>query len=67
MSSNGSGTAISPTDLVDAMECEHRSALKTALAAGVPGAPTCDSCGYAAPLTGPAPLIIGADGSWMAP
>ncbi|PSK98842.1 uncharacterized protein CLV63_10466 [Murinocardiopsis flavida] len=30
---------ISPTDLVDTMECDHRSALKTALAAGVEGAP----------------------------
>ncbi|MFC7326983.1 TM0106 family RecB-like putative nuclease [Marinactinospora rubrisoli] len=34
-----SGWVISPTDLVDAMECDHRSALKAALAAGVPGAP----------------------------
>ncbi|MEY9212055.1 putative RecB family nuclease [Thermobifida halotolerans] len=30
---------FSPTDLVDAMECGHRSALKHALAAGVDGAP----------------------------
>ncbi|GAB3209112.1 TM0106 family RecB-like putative nuclease [Marinactinospora endophytica] len=34
-----SGWVISPTDLVDAMECDHRSALKAALAARVPGAP----------------------------
>ncbi|RCV48031.1 TM0106 family RecB-like putative nuclease [Marinitenerispora sediminis] len=34
-----SGWVISPTDLVDAMECDHRSALKAALASGVPGAP----------------------------
>ncbi|GAA3741221.1 uncharacterized protein HDA32_002520 [Spinactinospora alkalitolerans] len=34
-----SGWVFSPTDLVDSMECEHRSALKTALADGVPGAP----------------------------
>ena len=30
---------FSPTDLVDAMECQHRSTLKHALAAGVDGAP----------------------------
>ncbi|WP_459644607.1 TM0106 family RecB-like putative nuclease [Kineococcus sp. NUM-3379] len=30
---------ISPTDLVDLLECEHRSALRHALAAGLPGAP----------------------------
>ncbi|GLU48437.1 TM0106 family RecB-like putative nuclease [Nocardiopsis ansamitocini] len=35
----GSGWVVSPTDLVDAMECEHRSALKAALSAGVEGAP----------------------------
>ncbi|TDQ44176.1 TM0106 family RecB-like putative nuclease [Actinorugispora endophytica] len=35
----GSGWVVSPTDLVDAMECEHRSALRSALAAGVDGAP----------------------------
>ncbi|KUP97149.1 TM0106 family RecB-like putative nuclease, partial [Thermobifida cellulosilytica] len=33
------GWVFSPTDLVDAMECPHRSALKHALAAGVPNAP----------------------------
>ncbi|WP_017555883.1 TM0106 family RecB-like putative nuclease [Nocardiopsis baichengensis] len=36
---NENGWVISPTDLVDAMECDHRSALKAALAAGAPGAP----------------------------
>ncbi|WP_017591755.1 TM0106 family RecB-like putative nuclease [Nocardiopsis potens] len=36
---NEAGWVISPTDLVDAMECDHRSALKTALAAKLPGAP----------------------------
>ncbi|GAA4901152.1 TM0106 family RecB-like putative nuclease [Streptomonospora salina] len=30
---------VSPTDLVDAMECEHRSTLRIAAAAEVPGAP----------------------------
>ncbi|QBI54299.1 TM0106 family RecB-like putative nuclease [Streptomonospora litoralis] len=30
---------ISPTDLVDTLECEHRSALRIAAAAEVPGAP----------------------------
>ncbi len=34
-----SGWVVSPTDLVDTMECDHRSALKAALAAGVPDAP----------------------------
>lgn len=34
-----SGWVVSPTDLVDTMECEHRSALKAALASGVPDAP----------------------------
>ncbi|MFC4562297.1 TM0106 family RecB-like putative nuclease [Nocardiopsis mangrovi] len=36
---NESGRVISPTDLVDVMQCDHRSALKTALADSVPGAP----------------------------
>ncbi|WP_040688407.1 hypothetical protein, partial [Nocardiopsis lucentensis] len=34
------GWVVSPTDLVDTLECDHRSALKTALAAHLPGAPT---------------------------
>ncbi|GAA4936497.1 TM0106 family RecB-like putative nuclease [Streptomonospora halophila] len=34
-----SGQVISPTDLVDTMECEHRSALRIAAAEDVPGAP----------------------------
>uniref|UniRef100_UPI0003667419 TM0106 family RecB-like putative nuclease n=1 Tax=Nocardiopsis halotolerans TaxID=124252 RepID=UPI0003667419 len=34
------GWVVSPTDLVDTLECDHRSALKTALAARVEGAPT---------------------------
>ena len=33
------GWVISPTDLVDTLECDHRTALKTALAAHLPGAP----------------------------
>ncbi|WP_285742871.1 bifunctional RecB family nuclease/DEAD/DEAH box helicase [Lentzea sp. NBRC 105346] len=33
------GVVISPTDLVDLLECEHRSTLTHALAAKVPGAP----------------------------
>ncbi|NKY97999.1 ATPase, partial [Nocardiopsis dassonvillei subsp. albirubida] len=33
------GWVVSPTDLVDTLECDHRSALKTALAARVEGAP----------------------------
>ncbi|MEV2276887.1 TM0106 family RecB-like putative nuclease [Nocardiopsis sp. NPDC049922] len=33
------GWVVSPTDLVDTLECDHRSALKTALAARIPGAP----------------------------
>ncbi|PWV55098.1 TM0106 family RecB-like putative nuclease [Nocardiopsis sp. L17-MgMaSL7] len=33
------GWVVSPTDLVDTLECDHRSALKSALAAHVPGAP----------------------------
>ncbi|MEC3891396.1 TM0106 family RecB-like putative nuclease [Nocardiopsis sp. LDBS1602] len=33
------GWVVSPTDLVDTLECDHRSALKTALAAHLPGAP----------------------------
>ncbi|GAB3716823.1 TM0106 family RecB-like putative nuclease [Nocardiopsis nanhaiensis] len=33
------GWVVSPTDLVDTLECGHRSALKTALAAHLPGAP----------------------------
>ncbi|WP_304455012.1 TM0106 family RecB-like putative nuclease [Nocardiopsis sp. YSL2] len=33
------GWVVSPTDLVDTLECDHRSALKTALAARLPGAP----------------------------
>ncbi|MBW4721041.1 TM0106 family RecB-like putative nuclease [Saccharothrix obliqua] len=33
----------SPADLVDLLECEHRSALVRALAAGVPGAPVPDA------------------------
>ena len=33
------GPIVSPTDLVDLLECEHRSALRHALALGVPGAP----------------------------
>lgn len=33
------GWVVSPTDLVDTLECDHRSALKTALAAHVEGAP----------------------------
>ncbi|ASU83933.1 ATPase [Nocardiopsis gilva YIM 90087] len=36
---NETGWVISPTDLVDAMECDHRSALKAALAARVHGVP----------------------------
>ncbi|MDA2804067.1 TM0106 family RecB-like putative nuclease [Nocardiopsis suaedae] len=36
---NETGWVISPTDLVDSMECDHRSRLKAALAAHVPGAP----------------------------
>ncbi|MBE2999467.1 TM0106 family RecB-like putative nuclease [Nocardiopsis sp. HNM0947] len=34
------GWVVSPTDLVDQLECDHRSHLKTALAAHLPGAPT---------------------------
>ena len=34
------GWVVSPTDLVDQLECDHRSSLKTALAAHVQGAPT---------------------------
>ncbi|MEU3306125.1 TM0106 family RecB-like putative nuclease [Nocardiopsis sp. NPDC006832] len=34
-----SGWVISPTDLVDTLECDHRTTLKSALAAHVPGAP----------------------------
>ena len=34
-----SGWVVSPTDLVDTLECDHRTALKSALAAHVPGAP----------------------------
>ncbi|MUL40644.1 TM0106 family RecB-like putative nuclease [Streptomonospora sp. PA3] len=33
------GRVISPTDLVDALECDHRSRLRAAAAADVPGAP----------------------------
>ncbi|MBR8745509.1 ATPase, partial [Nocardiopsis sp. MG754419] len=33
------GWVVSPTDLVDTLECDHRTALKSALAAHVPGAP----------------------------
>ncbi|MDT0331945.1 TM0106 family RecB-like putative nuclease [Nocardiopsis lambiniae] len=33
------GWVVSPTDLVDTLECDHRSALKAALAARVEGAP----------------------------
>ncbi|WP_159940247.1 MULTISPECIES: TM0106 family RecB-like putative nuclease [unclassified Nocardiopsis] len=36
------GWVVSPTDLVDTLECDHRSALKTALAARLPGAPRPD-------------------------
>ncbi|NYI94381.1 uncharacterized protein HNR12_000658 [Streptomonospora nanhaiensis] len=36
---NETGLVVSPTDLVDAMECEHRSALRHALACDLPGAP----------------------------
>lgn len=36
------GWVISPTDLVDTLECDHRSALKSALAAHLPGAPAPD-------------------------
>ncbi|MEE2036872.1 hypothetical protein Q8791_06530, partial [Nocardiopsis sp. CT-R113] len=36
------GWVVSPTDLVDTLECDHRSALKTALAARLPGAPAPD-------------------------
>ncbi|MFV2196446.1 TM0106 family RecB-like putative nuclease [Nocardiopsis sp. LOL_012] len=34
------GWVVSPSDLVDTLECDHRSALKAALAAHTPGAPT---------------------------
>lgn len=34
------GWVISPTDLVDQLECDHRSHLKAALAADLPDAPT---------------------------
>ncbi|GAA1465691.1 TM0106 family RecB-like putative nuclease [Nocardiopsis exhalans] len=33
------GWVVSPTDLVDTLECDHRSALKSALAANLTGAP----------------------------
>ncbi|MGW5878111.1 TM0106 family RecB-like putative nuclease [Nocardiopsis terrae] len=33
------GWVVSPTDLVDTLECDHRTALKSALAAHLPGAP----------------------------
>ncbi|PRX92262.1 TM0106 family RecB-like putative nuclease [Allonocardiopsis opalescens] len=36
------GWVISPTDLVDTLECGHRSRLRAALAADVPGAPRPD-------------------------
>jgi uncharacterized protein len=36
---SGDGVVISPSDLVDLLECGHRSALKRALAFGVPDAP----------------------------
>ncbi|GAB3473097.1 TM0106 family RecB-like putative nuclease [Nocardiopsis coralliicola] len=36
---NEAGWVVSPTDLVDAMECDHRSRLAAALASGEPGAP----------------------------
>ncbi|MEU0238072.1 TM0106 family RecB-like putative nuclease [Nocardiopsis sp. NPDC006198] len=36
------GWVVSPTDLVDTLECDHRSALKTALAARMEGAPAPD-------------------------
>ncbi|WP_067974715.1 TM0106 family RecB-like putative nuclease [Nocardiopsis trehalosi] len=36
---NETGRVVSPTDLVDAMQCDHRSALRTALAERVDGAP----------------------------
>ncbi|HWO60454.1 MAG TPA: TM0106 family RecB-like putative nuclease, partial [Umezawaea sp.] len=39
------GLVISPTDLVDLLECEHRSALNHAIAARLPGVPTPDSSG----------------------
>ncbi|MBB6119910.1 TM0106 family RecB-like putative nuclease [Nocardiopsis algeriensis] len=34
-----SGWVVSPTDLVDTLECDHRSSLKAALAARIEGAP----------------------------
>ncbi|WNV84121.1 TM0106 family RecB-like putative nuclease [Umezawaea sp. Da 62-37] len=39
------GLVISPTDLVDLLECEHRSTLNHALAARIPGVPESDSTG----------------------
>ncbi|HEX6347274.1 TM0106 family RecB-like putative nuclease [Umezawaea sp.] len=39
------GLVISPTDLVDLLECEHRSALNHAVAARLPGVPTPDGSG----------------------
>jgi predicted RecB family nuclease len=41
------GLVISPTDLVDLLECEHRSALNHALALKLPGVPTPESGGAA--------------------
>ena len=36
---SGDGVVTSPSDLVDLLECEHRSALRRALAFGLPDAP----------------------------
>ncbi|GAA4991684.1 TM0106 family RecB-like putative nuclease [Kineococcus glutinatus] len=44
------GTVVSPTDLVDLLECGHRSALRHALAVGLPGAPE--------PSDTPDPLVV---------
>jgi len=39
------GLVISPTDLVDLLECEHRSTLNHAIAARLPGVPTPENTG----------------------
>ncbi|WP_199442706.1 TM0106 family RecB-like putative nuclease [Umezawaea beigongshangensis] len=39
MLTTDTGLVLSPTDLVDLLECEHRSALNHAVAARLPGAP----------------------------
>ncbi|MFB9909426.1 TM0106 family RecB-like putative nuclease [Allokutzneria oryzae] len=45
MLSTDDGLVLSPTDLVDLMECDHRSLLTQALAVGLPGAPRPEQSG----------------------